>query len=68
MTNERPVRVALTVGAGFIGSHVTTALASAGHRVLVIDDLSAGTAANLAAVSGGVDLVQADVAGARQLA
>jgi UDP-glucose 4-epimerase len=63
VTSERPVPVAVTGGAGFIGSHVTAALASAGHRVLVVDDLSAGSAANLAAVTGDVDLVQADVAG-----
>jgi UDP-glucose 4-epimerase len=55
--------MAVTGGAGFIGSHVTAALAAAGHRVLVVDDLSTGSAANLAGVVGDVDLLQADVAG-----
>jgi UDP-glucose 4-epimerase len=55
--------VAVTGGAGFIGSHVTEALAAAGHRVLVVDDLSTGSTANLATVEGDVDLLQADMAG-----
>jgi UDP-glucose 4-epimerase len=57
------VPVAVTGGAGFIGSHVTAALAAAGHRVLVVDDLSTGSEANLAGVVGDVDLMHADVAG-----
>jgi UDP-glucose 4-epimerase len=59
----RPAPIAVTGGAGFIGGHVTAALAAAGHRVLVVDDLSTGSAANLAGVVGDVDLLQADVAG-----
>ncbi|TFV92883.1 NAD-dependent epimerase/dehydratase family protein [Blastococcus sp. CT_GayMR20] len=55
--------VAVTGGAGFIGGHVTEALAAAGHRVLVVDDLSTGSAGNLDAVAGDVDLLEADVAG-----
>jgi UDP-glucose 4-epimerase len=55
--------VAVTGGAGFIGSHVTAALAAAGHRVLVVDDLSRGATGNLAGVVGDVDLLQADIAG-----
>jgi UDP-glucose 4-epimerase len=58
----RPVPVAVTGGAGFIGGHVTEVLAAAGHRVLVVDDLSTGSAANLDAVVGDVDLLRADVA------
>ena len=34
--------VVVTGGAGYIGSHSVKALASAGHRVVVFDDLSAG--------------------------
>jgi UDP-glucose 4-epimerase len=39
--------ICVTGGAGFIGSHVVEALVEAGHRVLVIDDLSSGRRENL---------------------
>ncbi|MGB1249487.1 MAG: NAD-dependent epimerase/dehydratase family protein [Candidatus Promineifilaceae bacterium] len=37
----------ITGGAGFIGSHLTDNLLSAGHRVLAIDDLSTGSMQNV---------------------
>lgn len=40
----------VTGGAGFIGSHLVEALLAAGHRVLVVDDLSSGSIENLASV------------------
>ena len=42
-----PLRVAVSGGAGFIGSHLCEHLAAAGHAVLAIDDLSRGRRENL---------------------
>lgn len=42
------MRIAITGGAGFIGSHVADLLASTGHRILALDDLSNGSVTNLA--------------------
>jgi UDP-glucose 4-epimerase len=41
------MRVLVTGGAGFIGSHVAEAFLAAGHAVGVVDDLSTGTKDNL---------------------
>lgn len=42
------MRILVTGGAGFIGSHITRDLLSAGHEVAVVDDLSSGKRENLA--------------------
>ena len=39
--------ICVTGGAGFIGSHVADALVAAGHRVLIVDDLSSGRKENV---------------------
>jgi UDP-glucose 4-epimerase len=41
------VRILVTGGAGFIGSHVADGFRQAGHEVAVVDDLSTGNRANL---------------------
>ncbi len=46
----------VTVGAGFIGSHLVERLLEAGERVYVVDDLSTGRLDNLAAVSSSPEL------------
>jgi UDP-glucose 4-epimerase len=57
------VRVLITGGAGFIGSHVADAYVSRGDQVTIIDDLSTGTFRNIADAvkSGSVNFVEASV-------
>jgi UDP-glucose 4-epimerase len=43
------LRCLITGGAGFIGSHLTEHLLGLGHEVVVLDNLSTGSASNLAA-------------------
>ena len=50
------MKVLITGGAGFIGSHLAEALCRRGARVTVLDNLSLGKAANLAWRTSGDDL------------
>jgi UDP-glucose 4-epimerase len=52
------VKILVTGGAGFIGSHVAEAAVLAGHEVLVVDDLSNGRVENL---PSGVDFHPVDI-------
>jgi UDP-glucose 4-epimerase len=56
------MRAVVTGGAGFIGSHLVDGLLQAGADVLIVDDLSTGTEANLAdALAQDALLAQIDV-------
>ena len=45
------MRILITGGAGFIGSHLAERLVAEGHEVIALDDLSTGRLKNLAALS-----------------
>lgn len=53
--------VLVTGGAGFIGSHLVERLVADGHQVRVLDDLSTGSEANLARVTGAIELIRGDI-------
>lgn len=55
------MKILVTGGAGFIGSHVVDAYLDAGHEVVVVDDFSTGQRANLSPL---VPVYEADVASA----
>ena len=55
------LRVLVTGGAGFIGSHLIKALVKAGHQVRVLDNLSTGSIENLADVLNAIEFVRGDV-------
>jgi UDP-glucose 4-epimerase len=57
-TRAANVRVLLTGGAGFIGSHVAEQLLAQGHEVAIIDDLSTGGRENL---PSGARFYEADI-------
>jgi UDP-glucose 4-epimerase len=46
------MRVLITGGAGFIGSHLSEALLGSGHQVHVLDNLSTGSISNIAHLKG----------------
>jgi len=55
------VRVLITGGAGFIGSHLCDALVSDGKEVTIIDNLSSGSEKNIKHLEGKIKLVQGDI-------
>jgi len=55
------VKVLVTGGGGFIGSHIVARLLSLGHGVRVLDDFSTGRRENLTEVKDRIELVEGDL-------
>ncbi len=58
----------VTGGAGFIGSHIATALVERGDKVRVLDNLSAGYLSNLEHIADRVEVIEGDVSDAETCA
>ena len=55
------MRVFITGGAGFIGSHLCDALVVEGKEVTILDNLSTGSKKNIAHLEGKINVVQGDI-------
>ncbi len=55
------MKVILTGGAGFIGSHMADTLLNFGHEVKILDNFSTGRPDNLQHIIGSVDLIKCDL-------
>lgn len=55
------MRVFITGGAGFIGSHLCDALVSRGDQVSILDNLSTGSKSNITHLEGKIEVSQGDI-------
>jgi UDP-glucose 4-epimerase len=55
------MRVFITGGAGFIGSHLCDALLAQGDQVSILDNMSTGSAANIAHLKDQIEIHQGDI-------
>lgn len=55
------MRVFITGGAGFIGSHLCDALVAEGKEVTILDNLSSGSKKNIAHLEGKIKVFQGDI-------
>jgi UDP-glucose 4-epimerase len=55
------MRVFITGGAGFIGSHLCDALLAQGHQISILDNMSTGSAANIAHIKDQIEIHQGDI-------
>ena len=55
------MRVFITGGAGFIGSHLCDALVAEGKEVTILDNLSTGSKKNISHLEGKIKVIQGDI-------
>jgi UDP-glucose 4-epimerase len=55
------MRVLITGGAGFIGSHLADALLAQGDQVVILDNLTTGSRANIAHIESKIEIHQGDI-------
>ena len=55
------MRVFITGGAGFIGSHLADHYLDAGHQVVILDNFSTGSNSNIAHLEGKITTVDGDI-------
>ena len=55
------MRVFITGGAGFIGSHLCDALIAEGKEVTILDNLSSGSKKNIAHLEGKIQVMQVNM-------
>ena len=55
------MRVFITGGAGFIGSHLADALVARGDAVTILDNMSTGSASNIAHLEGKAEIIKGDI-------
>ena len=55
------MRVLITGGAGFIGSHLADHYVNAGHQVTLLDNFSTGSHTNIAHLEGSVTTIDGDI-------
>jgi nucleoside-diphosphate-sugar epimerase len=62
MPRRRTLKILVTGGAGFIGSHLVQAFVREGHAVRVLDDFSSGSRDNLKDVAREIEVLKGDCA------
>ena len=55
------MRVFITGGAGFIGSHLCDAFVTRGDEVTILDNISTGSKKNVAHLNGIVKIIEGDI-------
>ena len=55
------MRVLITGGAGFIGSHLSDAILARGDEVVVLDNFSTGSSANIEHLEGRIEVIDGDI-------